>query len=81
MSPEQAAGQDPDGSPARLYAWACVLYEMLAGRLPFTATTPQGVLAAQLTSPPPPVDQARPGIPPPLTAAVMRCLAKDPDDR
>src|SRR5256712_4321964 len=54
---------------------------MLTGRTPFSAPTPQAMLAAQVTKKPEPVTAHREAIPPALAALVMRCLAKHPADR
>jgi formylglycine-generating enzyme required for sulfatase activity/dienelactone hydrolase len=81
MSPEQAAGQGTIDPRADLYAVGVIAYEMLGGEPPFTGTTPQAVLAAQVTKPPVSLAQLRPELPVPLVAAVMRCLEKDPANR
>jgi hypothetical protein len=81
MAPEQAAGQTMVDARADLYALGVVAYEMLGGRPPFTGTTPQAVLAAQITQSPPPLVQLRPDLDAPLAAAVMRCLEKEPARR
>jgi tetratricopeptide (TPR) repeat protein len=80
MSPEQAAGdQDLDGR-SDLYSLACVLYEMLAGQPPFTGP-PESMLAQHLTAEPPNVTTVRPAVPPEVSAALTRALAKTPADR
>jgi eukaryotic-like serine/threonine-protein kinase len=81
MSPEQAAGQGTIDARSDLYAVGVMAYEMLGGEPPFTGTTPQAVLAAQVTKAPLSLAQLRPELPAPLVAAVMRCLEKDPTDR
>jgi eukaryotic-like serine/threonine-protein kinase len=78
MSPEQASGEVADGR-SDLYALGVVGYFALSGRLPFTAPTVRGLLVQHVTQPPPPL-VAR-GAPRVLTAAIERCLAKDPSDR
>src|SRR5207244_395306 len=64
-----------------LYALGILGYEMLTGRPPFTAATPQATLAAQVTQTPQPVTAQRPAVPGALNALVMRCLEKHPADR
>jgi tRNA A-37 threonylcarbamoyl transferase component Bud32/tetratricopeptide (TPR) repeat protein len=81
MAPEQAAGDGVDAR-ADLYAWGMVAYEMLAGRHPFAdKTTAQQLIAAQIAESPKPLDDARPEAPAAVASLVMRCLAKDPNDR
>jgi hypothetical protein len=85
-SPEQAgslsAGETLDGR-SDLYSLGLILYEMLAGRPPFEAQTPQEYLGKHLHTAPPPLDTARlqPGIGPALSAIVRRALEKRRDRR
>src|SRR6267143_3884280 len=81
MAPEQAAADPHLDHRADLYALGVLGYEMLTGRPPFTAATPQATLAAQVTKKPEPVTMHREAIPPALNAFVMRCLEKHPADR
>jgi len=81
MSPEQVAGEKEIDSRSDLYSLACVLYEMLAGDPPFTASNPRAVLARHLTDDAPPVTTVRPGVPAPAAAAIGAALRKVPADR
>src|SRR5712671_4859696 len=81
MAPEQAAADPHLDHRADLYALGILGYEMLTGRPPFTAATPQATLAAQVTQAPQPVTAQRPAVPGTLNALVMRCLEKHPADR
>ena len=81
MAPEQIAGDPNVDHRADLYAFGCMGYELLAGEPPFTADTPQRVLAAHLTQAPRPIASLRTDVPQKLSAIVMRCLEKDPRDR
>ena len=81
MAPEQAAADPHVDHRADIYAIGVLAYEMLAGRLPFSATTPQAMLAAQVTLAPDPLIAHRPTVPPALNALIMRCLEKKPADR
>jgi len=81
MSPEQAAGQSSVDARADLYAVGVMAYEMLAGRPPFSGSTPQSILAAQVTQAPPSLASIAPDVPSPLVTAITRCLEKDPDQR
>jgi tetratricopeptide (TPR) repeat protein len=81
MAPEQAAG-DPDvDHRADIYALGCLAYEALGGRPPFTASTAQQILAAQISRTPAPLASVRPGLPAAVNDAVMRCLGKLPAER
>jgi serine/threonine-protein kinase len=81
MAPEQAAADPNIDARADLYALGAVGYEMLTGRTPFTAATPQQMLAAQISATPDAVTAHRSAIPAPLASLVMQCLAKHPADR
>jgi len=81
MAPEQAAGDPHVDHRADMYAVGVMAYEMLTGRTPFHAMTPQAILAAHVTQTPEPVGERRESVPPLLADAVMRCLEKKPADR
>jgi serine/threonine-protein kinase len=81
MAPEQAAADPHADHRVDIYAIGAMAYEMLAGRPPFTGSTPQAVLSAQLTDQPRPLVEARPTVPRVLDALVLRCLEKRPADR
>jgi hypothetical protein len=80
MSPEQCLGQRV-GARSDLYSLGVLLYEMLAGRPPFTDPLASAVLVKQATAPPPPLPKLREDIPRPLVMAVHTLLAKRPEDR
>ena len=81
MAPEQAAADPATNHRADIYAFGCVAYELLTGRPPFVAKSPQRLLAAQMSDRPQPIAELRGDIPPGLAALVMRCLEKDADAR
>ena len=81
MSPEQAAADPATDHRADIYSFGCLAYEMIAGRPPFTAKNPQKLLAAQMGETPQQIAELRPDVPQPLATLVMKCLAKDADER
>jgi eukaryotic-like serine/threonine-protein kinase len=81
MAPEQAAGDTDIDARADIYSVGVVAYEMLAGRPPFSGSSLQQLLRAQIEEIPQPLGEIRPDLSPGLAAAVMRCLAKDRDQR
>ena len=81
MAPEQATADPHVDHRADIYAVGALAYEMLCGRPPFTAPTPQALLAAHITQTPEPASRYRPAISAQLNALVMRCLEKRAADR
>jgi Tol biopolymer transport system component/predicted Ser/Thr protein kinase len=75
MSPEQLQGREAD-SRSDIFAFGCVLYELLSGRRAFEGSSAASVIAAILEREPLPIDVA-----PPLDRVIQSCLAKDPDQR
>jgi formylglycine-generating enzyme required for sulfatase activity len=80
MSPEQAAAEEVDHR-TDIYALGVMGYELLAGTPPFVGPSIQAVLLAQMATDPEPVTDHRPDTPPALAQLIMKCLAKNPDDR
>ncbi|HEX7979767.1 MAG TPA: protein kinase [Gemmatimonadaceae bacterium] len=81
MSPEQAAADPATDHRADIYSFGCLAYEVITGRPPFLAKSPQKLLAAQMGETPQQVNELRPDVPVALSQLVMRCLAKEADDR
>jgi serine/threonine protein kinase/Tol biopolymer transport system component len=79
MAPEQAKGRPADRR-ADLWAFGCVLYEMLAGRRPFTGDDVSDTLAAVLRAEPD-WSQLPSGTPAGLQRLLRLCLAKEPTTR
>ncbi len=80
LSPEQAQGHAVSAQ-SDLYGIGIVLYEMLAGELPFDAESAVTIALKQVSEAPPPLTELRPDIPPDLDAVTMRALEKDPAHR
>ena len=79
MSPEQARGRAAD-KRSDIWAFGCVLFEMLTGRRPFEGQEISDTLASVLKSDP--EWQALPApLPPTIRALIEGCLKKDPHDR
>ena len=82
MAPEQAAGDRDVGPRADVYSFGMVAYELLAGVHPFAAKRGFAeLMAAQVLETPRDITAVRQELPLPLSALVMRCLAKDPSQR
>jgi eukaryotic-like serine/threonine-protein kinase len=81
MSPEQAMADAALGPGCDIYALGCVVYEMLAGELPFTGPTSQAVIARHLCDPPRSMRAVRPDLPARVEDAVLAALAKTPAER
>jgi serine/threonine-protein kinase len=80
MAPEQAMGATLDGR-ADQYALAVIAFELLAGRVPFSAESPLAVLHQHVSTPPPPLSTVLPGTAASVDAVLFRGLAKKPGDR
>ena len=80
MSPEQIRGQGVDPRDD-IYSFGCLAYEVLAGKLPFTANTPPELLQKHLKARPPSLTVADPNIHPDFAAYVLKMLAKKREER
>lgn len=80
LSPEQGTGNSIDHR-ADIYSLGIVLYQMLAGRIPFTGTSPVAVAVKHALEAPPPLTQFNPTVSPAVDAVVMKAIAKAPEQR
>ena len=81
MAPEQLAGDPAADHRLDIYAVGLLAYELLTGESPFTGPSPQATMAAQLTRIPEPLYIVCPDVPQPLSAIIMQCLSKEPNQR
>ena len=83
MSPEQVASSKVDGR-SDLYSAGIMLYELVAGQPPFTATEADGpftIMAKHVQAPPKPPSVYRPGLNLELEQVILKSLSKRPEDR
>ncbi len=82
MSPEQIRGDEVDGR-TDIYSFGALMYRALTGHYVFDAVTPVAILTRHLTDDPIPPRQRQPEaeVPPLLDRVVMKCLAKEREDR
>lgn len=81
MSPEQAFGARTLDSRSDQYGLACLVYELLAGELPFEGRDVTSLLRAHVESPPPNACDVNPDLPKAVGKVLQRAMAKDPNAR
>jgi serine/threonine protein kinase len=80
MSPEQINGKPVDAR-TDVYALGVVLFQMLAGEVPFHSTTVQGLLYQHIYSPTPPLQEINPYVPEIVAQITAQAMAKAPEGR
>jgi serine/threonine protein kinase/Tol biopolymer transport system component len=80
MAPEQLEGREADAR-TDIFALGALVYEMATARRAFDGRSKTSLVAAILSSQPPPISSVQPVMPPALDHVVRKCLEKDPDDR
>src|SRR5262252_3957165 len=81
MSPEQCSQSGPIDARSDVYSLGIIVYEMLAGRVPFTGESPTVIMMKQVQDEPPVITEARPDVPVAVAQIISRALAKTPADR
>jgi hypothetical protein len=81
MSPEQALGKSELDGRADIYSLGVVGYQLLTGRLPFTALNTPALLTKQVSERPAPLLELRPDTPLSMVEAIHRALEKKPAAR
>jgi len=80
MAPEQLEGKEADAR-TDIFAFGELIHEMVTGKPAFSGKSRASLIAAILTTEPPPISQLQPITPLALEHVVKKCLAKDPDER
>src|SRR5205823_4569542 len=80
MAPEQLEGHDTDAR-TDVFALGTVLYEMTTGQRAFKAKSQASLITKIMSEQPTPIGQLQPITPPALHRLIMKCLAKDPEER
>ena len=81
MAPEQMVSTREVDARADVWALGVVLYELLAGHVPFQGESMTELCARILQEPPSPLRMTRPDVPPELEGLILRCLEKNRDQR
>jgi serine/threonine-protein kinase len=81
MSPEQCSQASRIDARSDIYSFGVILFEMLAGHVPFTGDSPTAIMMKHLQEPPPSVLDERKDLPAGVGRVVARALAKRPEDR
>src|SRR5918999_693652 len=81
MSPEQAVGEREIDGRSDIYSLGVLAYQMLTGRVPFTAGNSVAMLMKHVNERPRPIAELRPDAPKGLREAIERALTKEPEDR
>jgi serine/threonine-protein kinase len=81
VSPEQGAGDEDLDARSDIYSLGCVIHEMLTGRPPFVGRSSTETIALRFRRDPDPVRALRREVPPHVEQALLRAMARDPENR
>ena len=81
MSPEQCSQASDIDTRSDVYSFGVIVYEMLAGHVPFTGDSPTAIMMKHLQEPPPSILEERKDLPAGVGRVIARALAKRPEDR
>lgn len=81
MSPEQCSGAEQIDDRIDVYALGVIMYQLVAGRLPFEAPAACVIMTKHIMEPPPPLREVVPSLPEDVCSLVHEMLAKTPTER
>jgi serine/threonine-protein kinase len=81
MSPEQCSQASSIDTRSDIYSFGVIVYEMLAGHVPFTGDSPTAIMMKHLQEPPPSILEERRDLPASVGRIIAQALAKRPEDR
>jgi serine/threonine-protein kinase len=81
MSPEQCSQASDIDTRSDIYSFGVILFELLAGHVPFTGDSPTGIMMKHLQEPPPSILEERKDLPASVGRVIAQALAKRPEDR